>query len=471
VFGFIVFFLAGLAVFNSKACAGAANAQVPSIAGTWQGSIEAAGGRIGIRIVFVEASGGLTATIDIPQQGATGLALREIRRDGERIHFELPAGPTTAVFDGAIGGRTIAGAFRQGAAEGTFTLSPAEPAPSPPGPTGASRDASADIPYREIAVTFTSGSASLSGTLTLPSGEGPFPAVAMLTGSGPQNRDEELFGFKPFRILADHLTRLGIGVLRWDDRGVGGSTGGGPDVTTEEFATDANAAVAWLGGRSDVDRRRIGLLGHSEGGIAAVMAAGRSREVAFIVLLAGSAVDGETLLRAQAERLARAAGAGDQAIVRLRAQQDRLFRAVRTGEGWDAVADGARLGAGVTTGAPSSPALESTIRTQIAAAKTGWYRFFLDYDPRPALESVACPVLALYGELDLQVPAELNRTALETALARGGNRDVTTSVFPGANHLFVQARTGLPGEYAALDKRFVPELLETVSAWILARVK
>lgn len=472
---FAVLFITVLALASSTL---GAPAQSPNadLLGAWDGELQVMGIPLKIRVVFAEAAGGLSATIDIPQQGAAGLPLTGVKRDGASVHFELQAGIGTAVFDGRLDGTTIAGDFEQAGTKGTFRLAragaeapkPASPKAEPP-------------PYREEEVTFTNGDVTLAGTLTIPPGAGPFPAVVMVTGSGPQNRDEELFGFKPFRVIADHLTRKGIAVLRYDDRGVGKSTGATAESTTEDFTADALAGVALLAKRPKIQPKRIGIFGHSEGGLVAALAASRSRDIAFIVMLAGTAAPGEQIIRAQAEAMARVGGASEADIAKLRAQQDLLFKAVRSGEGWDAVVESARaLGREQIQKLPEAQrkaiadpdkAIDVAIQQQLAAAKTKWYRFFIDYDPAAALAKVTCPVLALFGSLDLQVPAEMNAKAVEEATKKAGNRDVTVKTYDGANHLFVKAVTGSPMEYPTLEKTFVPGLLEDVAGWILARSK
>ena len=460
----------------STAASGSPQAAQSDLLGPWTGAIQVMGAELKIKVVFSEAAGALAATIDIPQQGAMGLKLTGVRRDGASVHFELQAGPGVATFDGKIEKDTIAGDFTQAGVKGTFSLArgAAEPAKAAAAKTE-------PPPYREEEVTFANGDVTLAGTLTVPPGAGPFPAVVLLTGSGAQNRDEELFGFRPFRVIADHLTRRGMAVLRYDDRGVGGSTGAGPAVTTEDFARDALAALAWLSKRPEIRAARIGMLGHSEGGLVAGMAASRSRDVAFIVMLAGTSVKGEYIIRAQAEAMARAAGATPEDLKKLSAQQDLLFSAVRTGQGWDAVIESARaLGREQIANLPEAQrqaiqdpekALDMAIQAQLSAAKSGWYKFFIDYDPAQALAKVACPVLALFGSLDLQVPAEMNRKAVEAALGKAGNRDLTVKVYDGANHLFIKAVTGSPAEYGTLEKTFVPGLLDEISGWMLTRTK
>ncbi len=447
----------------------------PAPEGHFEGAITVMGRDLAIMVDFRTAEGSLAATIEIPMQGARDVPLTNVRFDAPKIHFELPAGPGIAAFDGEVKGDEIAGTFVQGGAEGTFRLKRGTAAKVEP-------PKEAPPPYREDEVKFKNGDeATLAGTLTLPPSGGPFAAVILISGSGPQNRDEEIFGFKPFKILADHLTRNGIAVLRYDDRGVGASTGSPAQATTEDFAGDAAAAVAFLKARKEIDPAKIGLLGHSEGGIVAPMVAAKKGGVAFIVMMSGMGVPGEQTLLEQGELLGRAGGATEQDVAEERDLQKRIFAAVRSGKGWDDVRAEVKKTA-LERIAKMPEAKRRTISDpdryadmmidgQLAMAKSPWLKFFLDYDPAPALEKVKCPVLVLLGEKDLQVPAESNRKAIVAALAKGGNPDVTVKVFPGANHLYQAAVTGSYLEYATLKKEFVPGFLDTISQWILSKTR
>jgi pimeloyl-ACP methyl ester carboxylesterase len=384
---------AGVGVCRWTETPASAQDRTLDLVGTWEGAIQVSGTSLEIRMeFFAEPPEYVWGTIDIPQQGATGLRVRSVHIEGTHVRFELPLGTANAVFDGTYEGDRMSGAFVQGPTIGTFTLE--RTAAAPPDPEAA-------VPYVEIPLAVMNGDIVLGGTLTVPDGDGPFPAVVLISGSGPQNRDEEIFGFKVFGVLADHLTRAGIAVLRYDDRGVGASTGSITDATTEDVAGDALSFVAALSARSEIDGARIGLLGHSEGAIAAAIAASRSADPAFVVMLAGTGVRGDQVLRRQAEDGARSLGADDSAVARI----------------------------------------------------------------ATALAGVTCPVLAIFGELDTQVPPGLNRPPVEAALAN--NPGATIRVYPGANHLFQQASTGLVTEYGSLEKAFVHGLLEDVSEWIL----
>jgi uncharacterized protein len=279
--------------------------------------------------------------------------------------------------------------------------------------------------HREEEVTFRSGSITIAGTVSLPSGPGPFPAVVLLSGSGPQNRDSELFGFRPFKIIAESFVQRGIAVLRCDDRGVGGSTGSVADATTEDFAGDALAAVRMLRERAEIDSKRVGLLGHSEGAIVAAIAAARSSDVGFIVWMAGSAVPGSEILRMQADALARAAGASDHAVDEILRHHAAFLRAI-TDEAPDdeVMALGLKLAAAQFAAAPPAqrPApgdvaalSERLIHQSLVVLRSPWMRFFIGFDPSTALRRVTCPVFAVFGGRDLQVPEAINRARLEAA--------------------------------------------------------
>jgi pimeloyl-ACP methyl ester carboxylesterase len=332
---------------------------------------------------------------------------------------------------------------------------------------------------REEEIVFANGEVRLAGTLTLPAGRGPFPAVVLLSGSGPQNRDSDILGFRSFKLMADHLSGAGIAVLRYDDRGVGGSSGSIAESTTDDFSGDALMAVRLLASRPEIQKTRVGLVGHSEGALTAAIAASKSRDVAFIVWLAGSGVRGDEVLRQQATDLTRSAGADDETLERILASHKRLLDLVREEGNVDEITAITRTLARAQVeampeaqrkGIPDiDAAIEAMLPAQVAAMRSRWFRSFIFFDPATALERVSCPVFAIFGERDLQVPPAFNRAPVESALARAGNRQVTVKVYPEANHLFQAAKTGHPSEYATLAKAFVPGLLDDVAAWIAAR--
>jgi len=307
---------------------------------------------------------------------------------------------------------------------------------------------------------------TLACTLTKPSGAGPFAAVVLATGSGPQDRDETLMGHRPFLVLSDAITRAGLAVLRCDDRGYAASTGTYATATTVDFARDALAAVAWLRARPEVARDRVGIVGHSEGATVAAMAAADSRDVAFIVMLAGPALPGREILHLQRAWMARRNGASDGEIAKTRAKWDQAY-AILLAEP-DPKAARARLRA-LYDGLPETDRAElahaggfDAIASQLL---TPWYRAFLALDPRTHLSRVHVPVLALDGELDMQVAPDANLPELRKALA--GKSDVTIHELPRLNHLFQTAKTGDPTEYGELGETMSPAALTLICDWLV----
>ncbi|HEV7587679.1 MAG TPA: alpha/beta fold hydrolase [Longimicrobium sp.] len=445
--------------------------QTQRFVGDWQGPLRVSGLVLRLGFSFTaDSAGGLAGTLTSIDQGGVKLPVT-VTVHGDSIRAE--SAPARAAFTGRlVAADSIDGAWSQGGqsfplglkrvAAVTVARRPQEPKPP--------------FPYREDTVSFASApGVRLAGTLTLPQGTGPFPAVVLVTGSGPQNRDEEILGHRPFAVLADHLARRGIAVLRYDDRGIARSTGNFADATSADFAEDALAAVRYLGTRREVAPRKIGIAGHSEGGVIAPMVAVRSPEVAFLVLLAGTGLPGDSILKMQGRLLGRAAGLSPEMIERSARAQRRMYAAVT--EGGDSAAVRARLrqiGAEMLAelteeqrrAAQVTPA---AMEANILQVSSPWFRYFLAYDPRPTLRRVRVPVLALNGSLDLQVPPKEDLAAISAALRAGGNRDVRTIELPGLNHLFQTATTGSPTEYALIEETMSPALLNAVSAWILER--
>ncbi len=431
----------------------------PPVAGTWEGAI-AAGAvklRIGVAIT-AQPDGKLEATMDSPDQGAYGLRLSDVRFADGVLTFALRQANGT--FEGRLNsaGTEIAGTWTQGGSL-PLVLKKVEKLARPARP----QEPKPPFPYRSehVAIDNAAGQAVLDGTLTVPAGKGPFPAVVLITGSGAQNRDEEIFGHKPFLVLADHLTRHGIAVLRYDDRGVGKSTGDFASATSEDFAGDAWAAWQALSARRDIDAKRIGLIGHSEGGVIAPMLAAAHPEVAFVVMLAGTGVTGDQVLLAQAAAIMKASGAPDDAIAANAAIQRQVFEVLREESTMPRIVD--RLQAIPVPGPREASA------TLVKQSSSPWMRYFVLHDPAPALAKVRCPVLAIAGERDLQVLPDQNAPAIEKALKEGGNRDATVARLPGLNHLLQPASTGLPAEYAQIEQTMAPAALDAITTWIRER--
>jgi len=454
--------------------AGATAQAAHPFAGTWQGTLSVQA--VELRIVFhihAVPDGGLTATMDSPDQGATGIAVSGVTLEHDTVRIQVAAIRGTYVGTFSADGDTLHGTWSQGAASLPLDLvrvPEAEAAAPPERP----QEPKPPYPYRaeDVRVENPDAGVTLAGTLTIPRGTGPFPGVVLVTGSGPQDRNETLLGHKPFLILADHLTRQGIAVLRYDDRGVGGSTGDFGAATSEDFTSDALAALSFLRNRPEVDPNGVGIIGHSEGGLIAPIAAVRSDAVKFIVMLAGPAVRGDEIILYQGELIARAAGVSEKYIELNQHTQRALFKVVQ--EEPDTAAAAPTLREILQSAIDSLPADErekalqgGSVDAQIKRINSPWFRFFLTYDPRPTLERVRVPTLALFGEKDMQVPDEQNAAPMRAELA--DDTDATVTVLPGLNHLFQTAETGAPTEYARIAETMSPTALNTISRWILDR--
>lgn len=446
-------------------------ATIHGLDGDWDGVIDVNGAKLRLAFhVKTTTAEGTVATFDSIDQNATGLPISEIHKDDGSVTLISPTGLR---FAGTLApdGRTIAGEWRSGPIKAPLmlarrtgdTAAPALLRPQTPVPP---------FPYRQEDVSYDNPVAAgvrLAGTLTLPPGQGPFPAVVLIAGSGRNARDEEIFGHKLFLVLADHLTRQGLAVLRYDKRGVGASTGDYDKATSRDFASDTEAALAYMRQRKDIDARRIGLIGHSEGGLIAPMVAadGSSKEaqVAFIVLMAGPGVDGTRILLEQG-RLIRAAfglDAKDQADAA--ALSEKLFATLRDEPADKAQAEVLRLL--VEYGdAHGQPREAAEARARMLASD--WLKLFMTYDPAETLRRVSCPVLAVAGSKDLQVPTKENLDAIRAALA--DNKDVTIEELPGLNHLFQEAKTGSPIEYGTIEQTMSPAVLNLISTWIAPRL-
>lgn len=323
--------------------------------------------------------------------------------------------------------------------------------------------------YASVEVSFANpaGGHVLAGSLTVPQGKGPFPAVVLVHGSGPHDRDQTILEHKQLLVLADHLSRQGIAVLRYDKRGVGKSGGVYALATTQDFAGDAAAAVSFLRGRPDVDAKRIGMLGHSEGGMIAPMVAARDPGLAFVVMLAGPGVRGELLMVEQIALGTRAAGMPDEAVARERELNRAVFAAIVAEPQPELAGDKARRMMEEAERKGILPAGTAAARAKLFASP--WFHAFLRHEPGPVLQSVRQPILVLNGERDLQVPAGMNLGAIRTALK--AHPHAVVKELPALNHLFQTARTGAGSEYAEIEESVAPLALDTVSDWILATVK
>jgi pimeloyl-ACP methyl ester carboxylesterase len=432
--------------------AGAAKAQ--EAAGDWHGTLKSATAELRIGLEIAKSGSGYQGRLTSPDQSPAWLPLDQVTLEdghlvfsGARVNgrYEGWWDDAQSAFVGEwTQGETLPLVFTRG--KPPERLRPQTPKPP--------------FPYRVEEVSFDSApGVRLAGTLTLPAGKGPFPAAVLITGSGAQDRDEAIMGHKPFLVLADALTRRGIAVLRTDDRGFAKSTGDFAKATSEDFAADTEAGVAYLRGRREIDGRRIGLIGHSEGGMIGPLVAVKDPRVAFVVMMAGPGVPTRELMAAQREAVARTAGISADAVARNEAVMGQVEAALAQAKDWDeAQADAAK----VLTDA-GMPAVGAA--TTIKQLGSVWYKWFIAYDPRPTLAQIRVPVLAIGGDKDVQVVAKQNLPAIREALKDNPGAEVVE--LPGLNHLFQTADTGGPAEYARIEETISPTALDLITDWVV----
>jgi pimeloyl-ACP methyl ester carboxylesterase len=440
---------------------------VAGLDGVWESAVEREGRRMRLILRVKTVDGATTARFDAPDAGANNLSVSGLAREGARIRFSVPS--VGARFDGALDGARMSGNWffpHRPDVKIAFTRT-RETASNMP--RARPQTPQAPFPYRVEQVHFDNPAASgvrLAATLTLPVGTGPFSAAVLLTGSGAQDRDETIFGHKPFAVLADHLTRNGIAVLRYDDRGFGASTGNFASATSWDFASDAGAAIAYLASRGDIDSAAVGLIGHSEGGLVATLAASGDPRIGFLVLLAAPATDMRRVLLAQYRLSAALTGvresefeAGEPIIAQVldaaaqEGSEERAAQAIR---------------AALTPAADAALYLNDANREFfVQLMSRPWARELVRLDPSIYLAKLRMPVLALFGSLDWQVAPAPNLRAMRESLR--DNPDATTREVPGVNHLFQTAKSGGIGEYADIEETIAPAVLEMISSWIRPR--
>jgi len=442
--------------------------------GSWNGLLKVQGQQIRLVINIQQEENGYKATMDSPDQGAKGIPVDQVTFVNDTLKFEVKMIGVT--YAGLMGNdQIIKGTFTQMGMSLPLDLSTIEVKKDK---VLRPQEPKAPFPYYSEEVKFFNkiDGDTLAGTLTLPDKKGKFPVVVLISGSGPQNRDEELMGHKPFLVIADFLTRNGIAVLRYDDRGTAQSTGDFQKATSTDLANDAEAAVNFLLARKDINIKKIGLAGHSEGGMIAPMVAARNPKVAFIVLLAGPGLRGKELLELQTGAIAKASGMSDAELAKvlklnsgaydlvLHTNDTTKLRTDLTDYLLTTLKDDPTLGEN-----PTQEQLDMKAKAYTVQLSSPWMQYFIKYDPIPTLKKVKCPVLALNGSKDLQVPAKENLAAIRKAFQQSGNKKLTAIELPDLNHLFQQCTTGAPSEYATIEQTFSPTALEEILKWLKKR--
>lgn len=434
-----------------------APAHAQQYAGDWSGNLKVQG--ISLPIVFhiAETNGSYTATMDSPQQKVFGLQVKSVTASPEKIQLDMSN--IGIMFEANMNQDSLDGNFSQAGQVYALVMGRMkEPMVIP----GRPQDPRPKFAYNIKEVKFSNEKANvtLAGTLTMPKGKGLFPAVVLVSGSGPQNRDEEILSHKPFWIIADYLTNKGIAVLRYDDRGTAESTGDFRTATSADFAADAQAALAFLRKQPGIDLKKTGVIGHSEGGMIAPMLAAEDQQLGFIILLAGPGIPIETLMLKQNELAIRAAGAPEEEVKKA---------GELNGKAYDIVIhepDEAKAKQEVRNLLSAEIPDSNDYNGLVNQLFSPWFRYFIAYNPQPVLEKVKCPVLAVNGDKDLQVTSAENLEGIRQSLTKGGNKRFEIHEIKNKNHLFQTTTTGFPSEYGTIEETFSPEVLKLMANWI-----
>jgi len=437
------------------------------ILGSWMGTLSVADQELRIAYTIeLDQEGSLSASLHSVDEVVFDIPVNEIHYEDSQLTLICDAVQST--YEGQlVKGRSSVhfdGQWLQSGQAFDLDLRPVEDIPRPIRP----QDPQPPFPYEEQEVVFENIPAGiqLAGTLTIPQGSGPFPVLVTISGSGSQDRNSTFFEHKPFWVMADYFARLGMAVLRYDDRGVGGSTDSETEATTADLAGDVIAAVSFLLDHPDIDPNRIGLIGHSEGGIIAPMVAAQINDIALIVLLAGPGLPGSQILLDQNEDIYRANGAPESVIETRLTYLRRVYQILQENPNDEVAKEKIKEAITQIYGPGSS---QEELDSEAEAWTSPWIRFFLLYDPGPTLAQVTCPILALFCELDIQVDVNQNLPVMESILAEAGHTDYLVHELPELNHLFQTAETGVLEEYPQIEETFSPMALDLIGVWISER--
>ena len=430
-----------------------AQTAMSQIEGYWKGKIDLGVQKLETAFDIKADGNGYSATFDVPAQGAFDIPVDETTFQDGRLQLTMSA--LGASYSGTLKDDVIEGEFTQHGMTFTLNLAKAEKVeqqkarPQDPQPPF-------NYHIEEVAFVNEKEGNTLAGTLTIPEGEGPFPAMVLVSGSGQQNRDEELMNHRP----SDYCARHGIAVLRYDDRGIGGSTGEVENATSMDFSYDAEAAFDYLRNRKEINATKVGILGHSEGGVINFMVAARRPEVAFLVSLAGPSVNGIEVLKEQQKAILRASGMTEEAVQfnsNTNAQMFDIIEASSSREEADSLLRNLLKGWGYN---------EELTEQTVGQMASPWMYYFLKYDPTEAIVKTNCRALLLNGSKDLQVIASQNLLAYEKIIADYGKTNMTLRELPGLNHLFQHCETGSPNEYFEIEETISTEVLEMIVGFV-----
>lgn len=446
-------------------------AQDNNLVGSWSGKLKLPSG-IQLTVVFNinYSDGKYSSTLDSPDQGVKSIPCGEVKVENDSIKIDVPV--VVGGYKGKINqeSKTISGIWTQAGSSFELDLEYSKEFVGPKRP----QEPKPPFPYNSEDVRFFNekDSLNLAGTLTYPKEGEKFPAVVLISGSGAQNRDEEIFGHKPFLVISDVLTKNGFAVLRFDDRGVGESEGDHSIATTYDFAEDVKSAVKFLKSRKEINKDKIGLIGHSEGAIISAMVASTSDEISFVVLMAGAGVPGDSILYLQTELIYRAEGQSEEKISEILKGLREVYSILKSDSDEKVIKEKIRKKYQEQFEKMSDEEkkqygdLNTYIEMEIRITTSPWFREFLKLNPKSFLEKVKCPVLAINGEKDLQVPPKQNLPAIKEALEKGKNKNFLIKELPGLNHLFQTSKFGSIGEYGVIEETISNDALNIITNWL-----
>ncbi len=450
-------------------------AQTPEafLLGNWIGTIEFQKRNLTLvfRVNYFEKDS-IHAFMDSPDQGAKDIKVSNLLVRGDSVFIRVKSLGVSVAGILSIKDSMITGIFRQSIFNGPIILKKVEKIPQINRP----QEPKPPYPYQSNEISFKNETdqIELAATLSIPNTLGKYAAVVLISGSGPQNRDEELLGHKPFLVLADYLTRNGIAVLRYDDRGVGKSKGVFANASTYDFSRDAEAAVHYLKTLPNIDTTKIGLIGHSEGGMIAPIIASHNQSIHFIVLLAGPGLSGEEILLKQSALIAKTQGETEKNIAKANKINTKIYKIVKHEKDNSVAANKIRKAFDKyleTLTKEERIPLEAQKESMIQQILSPWFRIFLSFDPKKYLTKTHCAVLALNGANDLQVPPDENLAAIEKYLKAAGNNNYMIKKLPHLNHLFQTSATGSPNDYIKIEETFSPVALLIIKDWIKENTK
>jgi uncharacterized protein len=450
-----------------------AHTSAQGLAGKWKGNFKVKHTKCKVFFNFIKTQEGYTAYLDCPEYKAKGFPISCIHIDKGILKMEVSF--VRISFEGKVNPNFISGTLTYQNKHYPMFLTRAVDATPEVKPI---RESNFKYSFYTENISFTNPTAkiSLAGTLILPKKTGNYPVVVLIPDRGEHNRDEEKLGHKPFQIIAEYLAMNGIGSLRYDDRGIGQSKGDFKSATTDDFSADAQCAIAYLRKRNEVNKNKIGIIGHGEGGLIASVIASMDKDIKYVALLASPGVKGDTLTILKNEQIARTNGRPEDEVRKLRDIYTKTFNIISSSSDWrimkEDVTDYLNYNfkkIEQSNGKPAGMTYDQFIDMKVDELTNPWMLNYLKLDPVSALQEVKCPVLVLGAQKDLEVVPEVNIAAIQAALEKAQNNKVTVKILPDLNHNFQECKTGLPDEYPSINQIISTSLLEELSTWLVVQ--